>query len=207
MALLLVHRELGFCLSTLKDIADACSAGKRINMMINRVPKIDSENMEGKILEEVYGEVEFKNIKFAYPSRPENIVCKSLSLKIPAGKTVALVGPSGCGKSTVLSLLQRFYDPIGGEILLDGVTIDKLQLKWLRSQMALVSQEPSLFSTTVKENIVFGKEDALMEDVVEAAIACNVHNFISELPQGYDSQVSMLNYSYFFVWGNFIYVT
>lgn len=192
MTFLLVRRELGSCLPSLKDIAEACSASKRINEMINRVPGIDSENMEGKILEDVYGTVEFKNVKFAYPSRPENIVCKSLSLKIPAGKTVALVGPSGCGKSTLLSLLQRFYDPIDGEIFLDGVSIDKLQLKWLRSQMALVSQEPSLFSTTVKENIVFGKEDAVMEDVVEATIACNAHSFISELPQGYDSQVSTL---------------
>ncbi|XP_024922248.3 ABC transporter B family member 15-like isoform X1 [Ziziphus jujuba] len=181
--------ELGFGLSILKDIAEACSAGKRINEMIKRVPKIDSDNLEGKILEDVSGFVEFKHVKFAYPSRPESIVCNNLCLTIPAGKSIALVGPSGCGKSTVLSLLQRFYDPREGEIVLDGVAIDKLQLKWLRSQMALVSQEPSLLSTTIKENILFGKENASMEAVVEAANASNAHNFICELPQGYDSQV------------------
>lgn len=144
-------------------------------------------------MEDVSGAVEFKHVKFAYPSRSESMVCNNLCLTILAGKTVALVGSSGSGKSTVLSLLQRFYDPIEGEILLDGFAIDKLQLKWLRSQMALVSQEPSLFSTTIKENILFGKEYSVMEDVIEAANASNAHKFISELPQGYDSQVSPLH--------------
>ncbi|KAF2308653.1 hypothetical protein GH714_011767 [Hevea brasiliensis] len=100
-----------------------------------------------------------------------------------------LGGGSGSGKSTVIALLQRFYDPLDGEILLDGVAIDKLQLKWLRSQMGLVSQEPALFATSIKENILFGKEDATMEEVVEAAKASNAHNFICQLPQGYDTQV------------------
>lgn len=158
--------------------------------VINRVPKIDSDNMEGQILDNVNGDVEFKDVEFAYPSRPESIVLNKLSLKIPAGKTVALVGGSGSGKSTVVALLQRFYDPLGGEILVDGVAIDKLQLKWLRSQMGLVSQEPALFATSIKENILFGKEDAAMEEVIEAAKASNAHNFICQLPQGYDTQVS-----------------
>lgn len=92
-------------------------------------------------------------------------------------------------ENPVLSLLQRFYDPLEGEILLDGFSIDKLQLKWLRSQMASVSQEPSLFSTTIKENILLGKEDGTHEEVVEAAKASNAHNFICQLPQGYDTQV------------------
>ena len=157
--------------------------------MIKRVPKIDSDNMEGQILENVSGEVEFRHVEFAYPSRPESIIFKDFNLKIPAGKTVALVGGSGSGKSTAISLLQRFYDPLGGEILLDGVAIDKLQLKWVRSQMGLVSQEPALFATTIKENILFGKEDAVMEEVVAAAKASNAHNFICQLPQGYDTQV------------------
>lgn len=99
------------------------------------------------------------------------------------------MGASGPGKSTVLSLLQRFYDPLEGEILLDGVSIDELQLKWLRSHMALVSQEPLLFSTTIKDNIVFGKDDAEMEDVHQALKARDAHSFISSLPQGYNTQV------------------
>ncbi|KAL3833184.1 hypothetical protein ACJIZ3_007920 [Penstemon smallii] len=181
--------SLGSGLSNLKYFSEASAAGERIREVINRVPKIDSDNMEGQILQNVYGEVEFKHIKFAYPSRPESIIFEDFNLKVPAGKTVALVGGSGSGKSTVVALLQRFYDPLNGEILFDGVSIDKLQLKWLRSQMGLVSQEPALFATTIKENILFGKEDASFEEVVEAAKASNAHNFISQLPQGYDTQV------------------
>nr|DAD34729.1 TPA_asm: hypothetical protein HUJ06_005369 [Nelumbo nucifera] len=182
--------SLGSGLSNLKYFSEASSAGERIMEVIKRIPKIDSDNMEGQILQDVSGEVEYRNVEFAYPSRPENIIFQDFCLKIPAGKTVALVGGSGSGKSTVISLLQRFYDPLSGEILLDGVPIDKLQLKWLRSQMGLVSQEPALFATSIKENILFGKEDATMNEVFAAAKAANAHNFIvSQLPQGYDTQV------------------
>ncbi|CAH1437660.1 unnamed protein product [Lactuca virosa] len=181
--------SLGNALSNLRYFSDAMAASERIREVIKRVPEIDSDNMEGEILQKVSGEVEFKNVKFAYPSRPESVIFKNFSLKVPAGKTVALVGGSGSGKSTVIALLQRFYDPQGGEICVDGLRINKLQLKWLRSQMGLVSQEPALFATTIKENILFGKEDAAMEEVIEASKAANAHNFISQLPQTYDTQV------------------
>lgn len=181
--------SLGASLSNVKYFSEASAAGERILEVIKRVPKIDSQNMEGQVLPNISGEVEFKHIEFAYPSRPETIILKNFNLKIPSGKTVALVGGSGSGKSTVVALLQRFYDPLGGEILLDGESIDKMQLKWLRSQMGLVSQEPALFATSIKENILFGKENASMEDVVAAATASNAHNFISQLPQAYDTQV------------------
>lgn len=183
-------RALGAGLSNVKYFSEASIAGERIMEVIKRVPKIDSDNMAGEVLENVSGEVEFDHVEFVYPSRPESVVLNDLCLKIPAGKTVALVGGSGSGKSTVVSLLQRFYDPIEGEIRLDGVAIHRLQLKWLRSQMGLVSQEPALFATSIKENILFGREDATEEEVVEAAKASNAHNFISMLPQGYDTQVS-----------------
>lgn len=186
----LFNRALGAALSNLKYFSEAMSAGERIMEVIKRVPKIDSDNMDGQILERVSGNVEFRNVEFAYPSRPESIIFKDFCLEIPAGKTVALVGGSGSGKSTVIALLQRFYDPLGGAIFLDGIGIDKLQLKWLRSQMGLVSQEPALFATTIKENILFGMEDAAMEEVVKAAKAANAHNFICQLPQGFDTQVS-----------------
>ncbi|XP_058227639.1 ABC transporter B family member 15-like [Rhododendron vialii] len=181
--------SLGSALSNLKYFSEASAAGERILELIKRVPKIDSDNMDGQILESILGEVEFKNVKFAYPSRPDTPIFQNFNLKIPSGLTVALVGGSGCGKSTVIALLQRFYDPMGGEICLDGVAIDKLQLKWLRSQMGLVSQEPALFATSIKENILFGKEDGDMEDIIAASKASNAHNFISQLPQGYDTQV------------------
>ncbi|KAK7316386.1 hypothetical protein VNO77_35390 [Canavalia gladiata] len=180
---------LGGCLSDLKYFSEASVAGEHIMEMIRRVPKIDSDNMAGEILEKVSGEVEFDHVKFVYPSRPDSVILNDFCLKIPAGKTVALVGGSGSGKSTVISLLQRFYDPIEGEIRVDGVAIHNLQLKWLRSQMGLVSQEPALFATSIKENILFGREDATHEDIVEAAKAANAHDFISQLPQGYDTQV------------------
>ncbi|XP_076955688.1 ABC transporter B family member 15-like [Bidens hawaiensis] len=180
---------LGFGLSHLKYFFDAMAVSECIREVIARVPEIDSDNMEGEILQEVCGEVEFKNVKFAYPSRLESIIFTDFNLKVPAGKTVALVGGSGSGKSTVIALLMRFYDPHEGEICVDGVRIDKLKLKWLRSQIGLVSQEPALFATTIKENILFGKEDATMEEVIEAAKASDAHNFISRLPQAYDTQV------------------
>ncbi|MBA0630286.1 hypothetical protein Godav_002401, partial [Gossypium davidsonii] len=181
--------SLGASLSNLKYFSEACAAGERIMEVMKRVPNIDSDNLEGEILEKVTGAVEFRHVDFAYPSRPDTMVFKDLCLNIPAGKTVALVGGSGSGKSTVIALLQRFYDPLGGEILLDGISIDKLQVKWLRSQMGLVSQEPALFATTIKENILFGKEDASMDEIIDAAKASNAHNFISQLPQGYETQV------------------
>ncbi|TYI86341.1 hypothetical protein E1A91_D04G058800v1 [Gossypium mustelinum] len=181
--------SLGASLSNLKYFSEACAAGERIMEVMKRVPNIDSDNLEGEILEKVTGAVEFRHVDFAYPSRPDTMVFKDLCLNIPAGKTVALVGGSGSGKSTVIALLQRFYDPLGGEILLDGISIDKLQVKWLRSQMGLVSQEPALFATTIKENVLFGKEDASMDEVIDAAKASNAHNFISQLPQGYETQV------------------
>ncbi|XP_021737872.1 ABC transporter B family member 15-like isoform X2 [Chenopodium quinoa] len=181
--------SLGSGLSNVKYFSEAASAGEKIMEVIKRVPEIDSENMEGLTLDNISGEVEFKHVNFFYPSRPDSIIFRDFSLQVPAGKTVALVGGSGSGKSTVVALLQRFYNPLDGQILLDGVSIDKLQLKWLRSQMGLVSQEPALFATTIKENILFGKEDATMDEVIEAAKASNAYNFISQLPLGFDTQV------------------
>ncbi|KAA8529668.1 hypothetical protein F0562_034232 [Nyssa sinensis] len=180
---------LGSSLVNLKYFAEASTAASLISDMIERVPAIDSENLKGKTIEDVRGEVQFQDIDFAYPSRPGNMVLKKFSLRVMASQTVGLVGSSGSGKSTVISLLERFYDPIEGEILLDGINIKRLQLKWLRSQIGLVSQEPVLFATSIKENILFGKEGATMEEVITAAKAASAHKFISQLPEGYDTQV------------------
>lgn len=185
-----MDRALGSALSDLKYFSEAYTAVERIIEMIQRVPMIDPGNKDGEILHNFAGKVEFDHVEFSYPSRPDNTIFKDFCLTIPAGKTVALVGGSGSGKSTVVSLLQRYYDPLGGQILLDGFPINKLQIKWLRSQMGLVSQEPTLFAASIKENVLFGKEDATIEEVVKSAKASNAHNFISQLPQGYDTQVS-----------------
>ncbi|KAF2943519.1 hypothetical protein DAI22_02g070401 [Oryza sativa Japonica Group] len=180
---------LGSVLSNVKYLSEASSAAERILEVIRRVPKIDSESDTGEELGNVAGEVEFRNVKFCYPSRPESPIFVSFNLRVPAGRTVALVGGSGSGKSTVIALLERFYDPSAGEVMVDGVDIRRLRLKWLRAQMGLVSQEPALFATSIRENILFGKEDATAEEVIAAAKAANAHSFISQLPQGYDTQI------------------
>ena len=137
-------------------------------------------------------EIEFKDIYFCYPSRLETPILQDFNLKVPAGNRVGLVRGSGSSKSTVTALLERFYDPIEGDILLDGYKIRKLQLKWLRSQLGLVNQEPVLFATSIKENILFGKEGASMDSIINTTKATNAHDFIVKLPDGYETQVSQL---------------
>ncbi|CAI9088498.1 OLC1v1022834C1 [Oldenlandia corymbosa var. corymbosa] len=176
-------------LPNLTAITEAKAAAIRITEMIDREPSIDTEDRKGKALSHVRGEIEFKGVYFSYPSRLDTPILQGIDLLFPAGKTVGLVGGSGSGKSTIVSLLQRFYDPIEGDIFLDGYKIKKLHLKWLRSQMGLVNQEPVLFATSIKENILFGKEGASLEDVQNAAKAANAHDFIMKLPEAYDSQV------------------
>ncbi|XP_052178929.1 ABC transporter B family member 15-like [Diospyros lotus] len=173
----------------LTAITEATAAAARMIEMIDHEPTIDSEDKKGKALSYVRGEIEFKGVYFSYPSRPDTLILQGLELRVPAGKTVGIVGGSGSGKSTIISLLERFYDPTEGEILLDGYKINRLHLKWLRSQMGLVNQEPVLFATSIKENILFGKEGASMEDLVAAAKAANAHDFIVKLPEAYETQV------------------
>ncbi|KAK4484362.1 hypothetical protein RD792_006939 [Penstemon davidsonii] len=176
-------------LPNLTAITEAKSAATRITEMIDREPAIDSDDKKGKALSYVRGEIQFKGVYFNYPSRPDTPILQGLDFTVPAGRTVGLVGGSGSGKSTIISLLQRFYDPIEGEILVDGYKINRLHLKWLRSQMGLVNQEPVLFATSIKENIMFGKEGASMEDIEKAAKAANAHDFIVKLPDAYETQV------------------
>ncbi|KAI3737379.1 hypothetical protein L2E82_27379 [Cichorium intybus] len=183
---------LGSSFMNIKYFAEASISAAVISDMIERIPTIDSQDQQGTTIDSVKGELEFKDVSFAYPSRPESLVLKKFNLKVKACQTVGLVGSSGSGKSTVINLLERFYDPIEGEILLDGINIKSLKLNWLRRQMGLVSQEPVLFGTSIKENILFGKDDATSEEIVEAAKRANVHEFITQLPKGYDTQVGEL---------------
>ncbi|WVZ77552.1 hypothetical protein U9M48_025409 [Paspalum notatum var. saurae] len=179
---------LGSAQSNIKYFSEASLAVERIMELVRRVPKIDSESGAGNVLRDVAGEVEFRNVEFFYPSRPKSPIFVNFCLRVPAGRSVALVGASGSGKSTAIALLERFYDPSAGEVTLDGVDIRRLRLKWLRAQMGLVSQEPALFATSIRENILLGKEDATEEEVVAAAKAANAYNFVSQLPRGYDTQ-------------------
>ncbi|GAV90154.1 ABC_tran domain-containing protein/ABC_membrane domain-containing protein [Cephalotus follicularis] len=172
------------------DSSKAKSATASIFAIIDRNSKIDPSDESGTTLESVKGEIELCHVSFRYPSRPDTHIFQDLSLAIHAGKTVALVGESGSGKSTVISLLQRFYDPDSGYIKLDGVEIHTLQLKWLRQQMGLVSQEPVLFNDTIRTNIAYGRGgDATEAEILAAAEMANAHSFISGLQQGYDTIV------------------
>ncbi|XP_073151034.1 putative ABC transporter B family member 8 [Henckelia pumila] len=180
---------LGVAIPEVKYFTEASVAASRIFDRIDRVPEIDGEDTRGLVLDKIRGELEFEHVMFTYPSRPDTIVLKDFDLKIEAGKTVALVGGSGSGKSTAITLVQRFYDANGGAVRVDGVDIRTFRLKWLREQMGLVSQEHALFGTSVKENILFGKLDATMDEVVAAATTANAHNFIRQLPNGYETKV------------------
>ena len=167
------------------DIEKAQDALNRVFKIVNQVPSINASSDEGKQPEGVAGTIELKGVNFAYPSRPDVEVLKAFDLEIPAGKSLALVGESGSGKSTIVGLIERFYDPLAGSIRLDGVDIRELQVRWLRKQIGLVSQEPVLFATSIRENILYGKPDASEEEIVAAAKAANAHGFISKLPAGY----------------------
>lgn len=168
----------------------AKSATTSIFAILDRKSEIDPTNESGEIVESARGEIELRHVSFKYPTRPDVQIFRDLNLTIRSGKTVALVGESGSGKSTVIALLERFYDPDSGHITLDGVEIQKLQLKWLRQQMGLVSQEPALFNDTIRANIAYGKEGGATEaEIIDAAEKANAHKFISGLAQGYDTVV------------------
>ncbi|XP_019418125.1 PREDICTED: ABC transporter B family member 9-like [Lupinus angustifolius] len=175
--------------SLASDTNKAKESAASIFDILDRKPEIDSSSTEGTTLETVTGDIELQHVSFKYPTRPDIQILKDLCLKIPAGKTVALVGESGCGKSTIISLLERFYNPDSGLVLLDGVDIRKFRLSWLRQQMGLVGQEPILFNESIRSNIAYGKEDATEEEIVAAAQTANAHKFISYLPNGYDTCV------------------
>ncbi|KAL2643952.1 hypothetical protein R1flu_011539 [Riccia fluitans] len=179
----------GAALPTLTYFTEARTAAKRILSMIDRIPDIDPDDVGGKVLPKLKGKIEFRNVSFVYPSRLETPILQRFSLRVSAGQTVALVGESGSGKSTVISLIERFYDPLEGQVLIDNVNIKWLQLKWLRMQIGLVSQDPALFATTIKENILFGKEGATIEEVRAAAKAANADKFIEAFPDSYDTLV------------------
>lgn len=140
----------------------------------------------------ICGEITVNKLRFAYPLRPEAVILDGLSFKVPQGKTVALVGESGCGKSTVLQLIEQFYKPSGGQILIDGQAINTFDIEWLRSQITHVSQDSALFSYSIRDNIAYGdnsREHIPFDEIVRVARMANAHDFIQTLPNGYDTTV------------------
>ncbi|XP_051136695.1 ABC transporter B family member 11-like [Andrographis paniculata] len=173
----------------LAAIATAQAAAFKIFETINRSPSIDAYSSEGMSLNEIRGEIELRNVSFFYPSRPEEQILDDFCLCVPSGATAALVGQTGSGKSTVISLIQRFYDPQFGEVLIDGINLKKFQLKWIRSKIGIVSQEPMLFTATIIENIAYGKEGATSEEIIAAAELANLNDFVNKLPEGLQTMV------------------
>ncbi|TXG54266.1 hypothetical protein EZV62_019522 [Acer yangbiense] len=181
--------SLGQAAPDISAFIRAKAAAYPIFEMIERNTISKASSKSGKKLDKLYGHIEFKDVCFSYPSRPDVAIFNKLRLDIPAGKIVALVGGSGSGKSTVISLMERFYEPLSGEILLDGNNIRELDLKWLRQQIGLVNQEPALFATTIRENILYGKDDATIEEITRAAKLSEAVSFINNLPDRFETQV------------------
>lgn len=171
------------------DLQRAAGASERLVELINTQSLISDPQTQTELPPNPQPELRMENVTFSYPTRPQQQALKDFSLRIEAGKSLALVGPSGAGKSTVFELLQRFYDPQSGSILLDGVDIRELGLKNLREHIALVPQQPALFTGDVRYNIAYGRLDACDEDIVAAAQAAHAHEFISALPEGYNSHL------------------
>ncbi|CAA7032093.1 unnamed protein product [Microthlaspi erraticum] len=157
--------------------------------VLDRRTTIEPENPNGYLAEKVKGQIEFLNVDFAYPTRPDAIIFKDFSIEIEEGKSTAIVGPSGSGKSTIIGLIERFYDPLKGIVKIDGRDIKTYHLRSLRRHIALVSQEPTLFSGTIRENILYGGASDKIDqsEIIEAAKAANAHDFITSLSNGYDT--------------------
>ncbi|CAN6268278.1 unnamed protein product [Urochloa humidicola] len=189
ICIILAGMSVMTALPNLRYFVDAATAAARMREMIEKLQPLDAEGKKGATKENIRGQIVFRDVRFSYPSRPDTLVLDGVSLTIPEGATVGLVGGSGSGKSTIISLLQRFYSPDSGEILLDGHDIGALNAEWLRSQIGLVSQEPVLFATSIRENILFGNETASLKQIVAAAKMANAHEFITKLPHGYETNV------------------
>jgi ABC-type multidrug transport system fused ATPase/permease subunit len=171
------------------DLSKASLAIKHLFRTLDRKPLIDSEDTSG-LKEKIKGEIEFKDIEFTYPTRKQTTILRGFNLRIPMGTSMALVGPSGCGKSTTVGMIERFYDPKDGTILIDGKSIKDYNVRSLRSQIGLVSQEPTLFGMSIRENVKLGAVDREVSDdeIIAACKKANAHKFIMALPEGYDTQ-------------------
>ncbi|CAM2111502.1 ATP-binding cassette sub-family B member 10, mitochondrial [Caretta caretta] len=184
--------SIGGLSSFYSELMKGLGAGGRLWELIERKPELPFN--DGIVLNKdmFKGALEFKEIHFAYPTRPEISVFQDFSLSIPAGSVMALVGPSGSGKSTIVSLLLRLYDPISGIITVDGIDIRQLNPLWYRTKIGTVSQEPILFSCSIAENIAYGAEDPSMvtvEEIQKVAEIANAANFIRDFPEGFHTSV------------------
>lgn len=182
-------QSAGTIFSFAPDMGKAKHAAAELQALFDRKPKIDCWSEEGDRLTTVEGHVEFRDVHFRYPTRPEQPVLRGLNLSIKPGQYVALVGASGCGKSTTIALLERFYDPLSGGVYVDGQEVSKLNVNDYRSYLALVSQEPTLYQGTIRENVLLGadREGVPEEEIIKACKDANIYDFIMSLPDGFNT--------------------
>lgn len=188
-SILLGTFSIGHLAPNIEAFANARGAAYEIFKIIDNEPSIDNFSTKGHKPDSIMGNLEFNNVYFNYPSRSEVKVLKGLNLKVKSGQTVALVGNSGCGKSTTVQLLQRLYDPIEGEVSIDGQDIRTINVRYLREIIGVVSQEPVLFATTIAENIRYGRENVTMDEIEKAVKEANAYDFIMKLPHKFDTLV------------------
>lgn len=185
-----VQRSLAQGSVLMGTLVRGLTAGSRVFEYLSITPKVNLENGLKLDEEQFTGEIKFENVTFYYPSRPNQVVLENFNLTLRPGQTVALVGQSGSGKSTIAALLERFYEPTSGRITIDGINLDEISPNWLRGQaVGFIEQQPILFGTTILENIRYGRPNARLEDIYEAAHDSQCHDFISHLPDGYNTLV------------------
>ena len=185
---------MGQMAASISKVFEGLGASGRVFFLLERTPQIPEPDVVKETLpvkpEKMVGTIEFENVTFCYPSRPEQPVLDDVTLTIPASSVTALVGSSGAGKSTIVQLLQRFYDINKGSIKIDGHDLKSLDLKWLRQQIGFVQQEPHLFGLSIKENMLYGVErDVAQEELEAAAKDAHAHEFIIQMTDGYDTLV------------------
>uniref|UniRef100_A0A671WU13 ATP-binding cassette, sub-family B (MDR/TAP), member 11a n=1 Tax=Sparus aurata TaxID=8175 RepID=A0A671WU13_SPAAU len=190
-AVVISGTALGRASSFTPDYAKAKTAAAQFFKLLDRVPKISMSDTDGEKWDKFRGEIKFINCKFTYPTRPDIQVLNDLFVSVKPGQTLAFVGSSGCGKSTSVQLLERFYDPDEGRVLIDGHPSHRVNVPFLRSQIGIVSQEPVLFDCSIAENIQYGVNtcSVSMEEIVEAAKKAYLHDFVMTLPNKYETQV------------------
>ena len=184
--LMIVAIGVGSLGSLWGDIMAGIGASQRVFEILERQPQ---ESKSGEKLERIEGRIAFNSVHFSYPSRLDMEVLKGISLTIEPGQVIALVGSSGSGKTTLASLLTRFYEPTRGTVTLDGNSLGQLQLDWLREQIGIVSQEPILISSTIEENIRYGRPTASFAEVEAAARAANAYDFVMRFPEKFKTRV------------------